>query len=256
MARGRLRFPVSSTPARGFQPHVRSCLRFQLTLRLLPNRPQPIRSQAQLQIRLKSSSQAPPAIRPVGSKAAQRAAAAGNSDVIGWPADIPANRLRPLLVPLHSTELRFTSVRRLHPPPPPKADSAIASAQPERFHYLRTAGSASRRPGRPPETSERLPPGATQAGKSAAATPSIQRTPNRAPRRRWLARRPKSGRGGGRRTYPTRIEQELRRSQAPQGSPTAVPITPWLLPNRPQPIRLPGSATVHGSISAPRPHVQ
>lgn len=41
-----------------------------LTSRLLPNRPQPSRSPVQLQTRLESSSQAPPALRPVGSKAA------------------------------------------------------------------------------------------------------------------------------------------------------------------------------------------
>ena len=40
------------------------------TPRLLPNRPQPSGSQFQLRSRLKSSSQVPPAIRPVGSEAA------------------------------------------------------------------------------------------------------------------------------------------------------------------------------------------
>ena len=54
---------------------------FQLTLQKLPNRPQPSSSQAQLQIRLKSSSPVPFAKRPVGSKAAH-AAEAGIRNVI------------------------------------------------------------------------------------------------------------------------------------------------------------------------------
>ena len=54
-----------------------------LTLRLLPNRPQPSGSQVQLRSRLKSGSQAPLAKRPVGSKAAH-AAEAGNSNVKRW----------------------------------------------------------------------------------------------------------------------------------------------------------------------------
>ena len=58
-------------------------LSFQLTPQLLPNRPQPPGSQTQLLSRLKSGSQAPPAIRPVGTEAAH-AAAAGNRFVNCW----------------------------------------------------------------------------------------------------------------------------------------------------------------------------
>ena len=130
-----------------------------------------------------------------------QAAAASNSFVIGRP----EQRAHPARwLPATPATLNGAPPHVRPPPPPSSADEGRFSDCPAPTgtpSFLRTAGSAWRKPGWPPETSECLAPGASQARQPAAATPSIQSNPNDAPRRRWLARCPKPGRGGGRRTF-------------------------------------------------------
>jgi hypothetical protein len=100
------RFPLTvSTPHRvSSMPHnIRRLHMWHNVLRLL-NRPQTYGFQAQLLSRLKAGSQAPPAIRPVGTKAA-KAAGASNFLVNGW------------LPPQTRTNPPFCRVAFSRPPP-------------------------------------------------------------------------------------------------------------------------------------------
>ena len=67
------------------------------------------------------------------AEAANRRPEPADRIVIRWPSEKPFSRPQPALFPLHSTELRLTYARRLHPPPPKKADLALGSPGPERL---------------------------------------------------------------------------------------------------------------------------
>jgi len=162
-----------------------------------------------------------------------QATAASNLVVIRWPRKKTIPPPTPHGSPYTQTELRHTSASCLPPPPPRRLIQPLLRPNPARS-FTRTADSAWRKPGWPPETSACLAPGASQATQPAAAAPHSHRPTTAAPRRRWLAAVPSQGEKGG--GNPTSLAQNRSfvgpfRTPARRGCAYNAPR----LPNRPKP---------------------
>ena len=130
------------------------------------------------------------------------------------------------------TKLRLTSAPGL--PPPHLRWPFQPLPLPNPYCSLpRTAVSPWSKPGRPPETSPRLAPGASQAEEPAAAPSFSSATLIVASRRRWLSAVRCRGGGGGRLPFLSCLEQELRCSVQKSWPAKAVLLTPQKLLNRP-----------------------